>query len=48
MFVVFVCTIWACASEPYAVYDRIEPCRALAVVLTRRLNGVDGMKGVCK
>ncbi len=48
MFIVLVCTLWTCASEPYATYDRIEPCKALAAELTERLHEVYGMKGVCR
>ena len=48
MFIVLVCTLWACASAPYATFDRIEPCMALAVELTKRLHEVGGMKGVCR
>ena len=48
MFIVLVCTLWACASAPYATYDRIEPCMALASELTERLHEVYGLKGVCR
>jgi hypothetical protein len=39
-----------CAHEPYETYSRIEPCKALAETLTKRLDGIEGMeamKGVC-
>ena len=49
MYSVWVCNVWTCASEAYWVYDRIEPCMALAVVLTLRLGGVlSGLEAVCR
>jgi len=49
MYIVILCTVFGdCASEPYAVYDRIEPCMALKVVLKARLPIAHPHEPMCR
>jgi hypothetical protein len=48
IFAVYVCTIWFCATEPFWVYERIEPCKALSTELTSRLPPSGEYFAVCK
>lgn len=48
-YIVILCTLWGdCASQPYAVYTRIEPCKALAVVLKGRLPAAHPHEPLCR
>lgn len=40
MYIVFLCNVWYC-SAVVGIYDRVEPCKALAFEWTRRLNLFD-------
>jgi hypothetical protein len=37
MFVLVVCSLWACASSPIETFYSIKPCEALAIQYTKSL-----------